>query len=446
MVMQKGDVVELASEVLLPKAETEWHRLNTIDGWLRWTPEQIAVPQHASTEQKGLRDLAESGWMRLVVTNLAQQLLAEQATSSQRTPPENERVAPVMMPWLRNRMESRQRAIHRAALGYGYAYTTVMPGDTGSIIRGRSPREMYAVYQDPVVDEYPMYYLLKQGTNGFLVVDEDTVFTLQREPSGKLVYVTEDHHDTGVAPAIRYSNQIDLEGRTPGEVEPLIKEAKRVHKTTYDRLLQQHYNSWKVKYATGLERPDDPAERERIKLILEHDSVLMGDSDVTFGTLVETALDGIIKAEDRDVETFAAIAQTPAHALTGKMVNLSADAISEARAMLDLKAGERKLGFGDSHVQTLRLAAHQEGRQDDAEDFTLRMEWRDLGSRSLNQAADALGKMATMLGIPVEMLWSRLPGVSEPEAAKWRDYARRNPSAEAQLAASLLVQSNGTDG
>ena len=446
MVMRKNAVVELAEEVLLPQAQTEWERLKTIDGWLRWTPEQIKVPQHASQEQKGLRDLAESGWMRLVVTNLAQQLFAEQCSSAQRKQPEGEIIAPVMMPWLRNRMESRQRAIHRAALGYGYAYSTVLPGDTGSVIRGRSPRDMYAVYQDPVVDEYPMYYVLKSGANGFLVVDEDTVFTLQRDASGKLFYITEDHHDTGVTPAIRYSNQIDLEGRTPGEVEPLVKEAMRVHKTTYDRLLQQHFNSWKVKTATGLEMPEDPEERKRVRALLEHDSILMGEEGVAFSTLDETPLDGIIKAEDRDVETFAAIAQTPAHALTGKMVNLSADAISEARAMLDLKAGERKLGFGDSHVQTLRLAAFQEGRQDDAEDFTLRMEWRDLGSRSMNQAADALGKMATMLKIPVEMLWSRLPGVSAEEAAKWQRWALEHPSAEEQLAASLRVQSNGTDG
>jgi hypothetical protein len=446
MGMSKSDVVELTTEVLLPKAQAEWTRLDKLDGWLRWNPEQIDVPRHASQEQKGLRDLAESGWMRLVISNLAQQLFAEQCSSSMRKKPEGEIVAPVMRPWMTNRMESRQRAIHRAALGYGYSYTTVMPGDTGSVIRGRSPRDMFAVYQDPVVDEYPMYYVLKSGPNGFLVVDEDTEFTLQRSDRGVLKYITEEAHDTGVAPAIRYSNQIDLEGRTPGEVEPLIKEAKRVHKTTYDRLLQQHFNSWKVRYATGLDMPEDEDERKRIKAVLEHDSILVGEGDVNFGTLDETVLDGIIKAEDRDVESFAAIAQTPAHALTGKMVNLSADAISEARAMLDLKAGERKLGFGDSHVQTLRLAAHQEGREEDANDFSLRMEWRDLGSRSLTQAADALGKMATMLGIPVQKLWSRLPGVTPDEAAEWEVYAREHPSAEAQMAAALQTQSNGTNG
>ncbi len=50
---------------------------------------------------------------------------------------------------------------------YGYSYTTVMPGvldaDAGTqgaaVIRGRSPRDMYAVFADPVEDEYPLYYL-----------------------------------------------------------------------------------------------------------------------------------------------------------------------------------------------------------------------------------------------------------------------------------------------
>lgn len=444
MGMSQSAVLELANDVLIPAAQAEWGRLDVIDGWMRWNPQQIEVPNHASKEQRDLRDLAESGWMRLVVTSLNQQLFAEHCSSSTRKPAKGEIVAPIMGPWMRNRMESRQRAIHRAALAYGYAYSTVMPGDLGSVIRGRSPRDMYAVYQDPVVDEFPMYYLLKSGTNGFLVVDEEAQYRLQRE-NGKLVYVTHDYHDNGYAPAVRYSNQIDLEGRTPGEVEPLIKEAKRVHKTTYDRLLQQHFNSWKVRYATGLDMPDDPAERDRIKLLLEHSSILVGEEGVTYGTLDQTLLDGIIHAEDRDVETFAAVAQTPAHALTGKMANLSADAISESRAMLDLKAGERKLGFGDSHVQTLRIAAHQEGREEDANDFTLRMEWRDLGSRSLTQAADALGKMATMLGIPPEMLWSRLPGVSPDEAARWKRYAEEHPSAETRLANALRVQADGPD-
>ncbi|NOJ59750.1 phage portal protein [Arthrobacter sp. 260] len=437
--MRKNAVLELANDVLVPGWQQERQKLDRIDNWLRWTPEKVRVPTSADQEEKYLRDLAETPWLSLVVTTVAQQLVAELVRSAKSL-----NVDPVWEPWVRNRMPSRQRAIHRAALGYGYAYTTVMPGDTGSVIRGYSPRDMYAVYADPVEDEYPMYYLRVRGDHRY-VVDEETVHVLGLE-DGRLQYIEERSHGVGVAPAIRYSNQIDLEGRTPGEVEPFIPAAQRINKTTFDRLLVQHHSSWKVRTATGLEDPKSDEENERRKLLLRQNDILTGGEGVNFGTLDETSPEGLIKAEEADIETLAAVSQTPAHALTGKMINLSADAITEARAMLDLKAGERKVGFGDSHCQTLRLASHIEGRENDANDFSLVIDWADLESRSMSQAADALGKMASMLGIPPEKLWDRIPGITPDVAKGWLDYKRENPSAEAQLANSLMVQSNGTDG
>jgi hypothetical protein len=439
MVMSQSAVIELARDILIPAWTLEKQRLDDIDAWYRWSPEKVRVPAQADLEEKYLRDLAETPWLTLVVTTVAQQLVAEalRSTSGRKT-------TTLWEPWQRNRMQSRQRAIHRAALAYGYAYTTVMPGDTGSVIRGYSPRDMFALYADPVEDEYPMYYLRVRGDHR-IVVDEEAVYTLGVE-DGKLKYITHELHNAGVAPAIRYSNQIDLEGRTPGEVEPFIPLAKRINKTTFDRLLVQHHSSWKVRTATGLEDPKDDADNERRKLVLRQNDILTGGEGVEFGTLDETSPEGLIKAGETDVETLAAVSQTPAHALTGKMINLSADAITEARAMLDLKAGERKVGFGDSHIQTLRLAAHIDGRQEDAEDFSLVMDWTDFQSRSMSTAADALGKMATMLGIPPEKLWDRIPNVTPDMAADWLRYKRENPSADEQLARSLTNQSNGANG
>lgn len=195
-----------------------------------------------------------------------------------------------------------------------------------------------------------------------------------------------------------------------------------------------------------MEEPTTAEDAAAQKLLLRHSDILTGGEDVKFGTLDETSPEGLIKAGETDVETLAAVSQTPAHALTGKMINLSADAIMEARSMLDLKAGERKVGFGDSHIQTLRLASYIEGRERDANDFTLTMDWADLGSRSMAQAADALGKMATMLGIPPEKLWDRVPGVTPDIAAAWLTYKQENPSAEEQLASALTTQSNGSNG
>lgn len=439
MVMSQSAVVELANDVLIPGRLTEKAHLDRIDKWMRWDPNEVQTPKNAAQEKKFLSKLSETPWLMLVVNTLAQQLIAETARSS-----EIEDVSDLMRPWFRNRMGSRQRAIHHAACGYGYAYTSVMPGDTGAVIRGFSPRDLYAVYQDPVVDEYPMYAIRKRDDH-YIVTDEVAEYTLGME-RGVLTYIEHDIHDVGVAPVVRYSNAIDLEGRTPGEVEPHIGVARRINQTTNDRMLVQHHNSWKVRTATGLdsEKPDDDKQKEKLRLA--QDDILVGGDGVEFGTLDETNVSPLIAAGEADVGTLAAVSQTPAHSLTGNMINLSADAITEARAMLDTKAGQRKLAYGDSHTQTLRLAAHIEGRARDAEDFSLQMQWADLESRSMSQAADALGKMSTMLGIPPEMLWDRIPTVTAQEAKLWRKYRQENPSADEQLVAALQRQSNGVDG
>lgn len=439
--MNRSDVLELANDTLIPGWQQQRWTLDVIDKWHRWEPDALKdkIPNYATSEHRNLAKISETPFLSLVVTTVAQQLVAETFRSARGVEMDK-----MIAPWLRNRMHSRQRAVYRGALAYGYSYATAMPGDSGAVIRGRSPRDLYAVYGDVVEDEYPMYYLLVKGGHKY-VVDEEAVYILG-DDNGRVEYIEDRRHNAGVAPAVRYSNQIDLEGRTPGEVEPYVQVAARIDKTTYDRMVNQHFNSWKVRTATGLDMPTDPADQERVKLLLRQGDILTGEEGVQFGTLDETSSDSLIKATDEDVKLLAVVSQTPVHALTGDLVNLSADAIAESRAMADLKVNERKVGFGDSNEQLLRLAAHIEGRAEDAADFSLRTDWADLQSRSMNQAADALGKMATSLGIPVELLWDRIPTVTPEIAKAWLAYKKANPSAEEQLAAALNEQSNGVNG
>lgn len=439
--MKRSDVLELANDVLIPGWQQQRRNLDVIDKWHRWEPDALKdkIPNYASSEHRNLAKISETPFLQLVVTTVAQQLVAETFRSARGVEMDK-----VIAPWLRNRMHSRQRAVYRGALAYGYSYATAMPGDSGAVIRGRSPRDLYAVYGDVVEDEYPMYYLLVKGGHKY-IVDEEAVYILG-DDNGRIEYIEDRRHNVGVAPAVRYSNQIDLEGRTPGEVEPYVQVAARIDKTTYDRMVNQHFNSWKVRTATGLDMPNDPEDRERVKILLRQGDILTGEEGVQFGTLDETSSDSLIKATDEDVKLLAVVTQTPVHALTGDLVNLSADAIAESRAMADLKVNERKVGFGDSNEQLLRLAAHIEGRAEDAADFSLRTDWADLQSRSMSQAADALGKMATMLKIPVELLWDRIPTVTPEIAKAWREYKEQHPSAEEQLAAALNEQSNGVNG
>lgn len=439
--MKRSDVLELANDTLIPGWQQQRRTLDVIDKWHRWEPDALKdkIPNYATSEHRNLAKISETPFLQLVVTTVAQQLVAETFRSARGVEMDQ-----MIGPWLRNRMHSRQRAVYRGALAYGYSYATAMPGDNGAVIRGRSPRDLYAVYGDVVEDEYPMYYLLVKGGHKY-VVDEEAVYILS-DDNGRIEYIEDRRHNAGVAPAVRYSNQIDLEGRTPGEVEPYVQVAARIDKTTYDRMVNQHFNSWKVRTATGLDMPTDPADQERVKMLLRQGDILTGEEGVQFGTLDETSSDSLIKATDEDVKLLAVVTQTPVHALTGDLVNLSADAIAESRAMADLKVNERKVGFGDSNEQLLRLAAHIEGRAEDAADFSLRTDWADLQSRSMSQAADALGKMATMLKIPVELLWDRIPTVTPEIAKAWREYKEAHPSAEEQLANALNEQSNGVNG
>jgi hypothetical protein len=200
MVMSPSAVLTLAEEVLIPGWQMERQRLDMIDKWYRWDPDKVRVPQHADQEEKYLQELAETPWLGLVVTTVAQQLVGELIRSG-----DGRDIKATWKAWQRNRMHSRQRAIHRAALAYGYAYTTVMPGDTGAVIRGYSPRDMYAVYQDPVEDEYPMYYLRVRGSH-YIVVDEEAVHTLGME-NGKLTYIQYELHGAGRGGAVHSAGE-----------------------------------------------------------------------------------------------------------------------------------------------------------------------------------------------------------------------------------------------
>lgn len=436
MVMRKSTVIEMVQDSLIPEKSAVDNELNRIDGWWHTDPEKTSLPPEATREHQELRAISEDRWLALVVTTVAQQLVVEAVRTKNESASER-----IWTPWQRNRMKSRQKAIHHAAIGYGYSYACVKPGNGGSVIRGRSPREVYAVYADAAVDEYPMHYL--DTRNGLVFTDEEADYYLHQE-RGRMSVIDIIPHGVGVPPLIRYSNNIDLEGRVPGEVEPYIPTAKRINKTTYDRMLVQHHESWKIRTATGLNEPVTEEDKEKQKMILRQGDILTGGDGVEFGTLDGTEPKGFIDAKRDDIQTLASTSQTPSHALTGDLINLSADAITEARSMLDLKAGERKLAFGDSHAQTLRLAAHIEGRSADAGDFSLDIQWADLESRSMNQAADALGKMAQSLGIPPQLLWDRIPSVTIEEAARWREHAEKNPTDQQMLAAALRAQADGS--
>ena len=445
MVLSQSNLLGLVKDNLWSQFTAERERLGVIDKWYRWDAENPRLPRGATAELRYLLELSKTPWLNLVVTTVAQTLYVDGYRS-----PDQRDNSPLWRTWQANKFNARQIAIHRSALAYGYAYATSLPGvdRTGprSVLRGVSPRRMFAYYADPAEDDWPMYALQAdpQGRDWMVrVVDDEAIYYLSMTAEGEPTYIEHRVHGTGVAPVVRYANQLDLDGRTPGEVEPLIPLAGRINKTDYDRLLTQHFNSWKVRTVSGLaEFADDEEEANRKKLKLRQDDFLVAeDPDTKFGTLDETPLDGFIKAKDSDVETLAALAQVPATALNGKAINISAEALAELRAGLMQKSYERQVSFGESHAQLLRLSAAQEGRPDLAEDVLSEVTWQDMQVRSMSQAADALGKYAQMLGVPPQALWNRIPGVTKSDVDEWKALAAEG-DAFAQLATLLDQQAD----
>ena len=421
--MRESEVVDLLMDHMIPKLTTEQRRLKVIDDWYHWTQDDPPLPRNASVEHKRLLQLSKTPWLNLVVSTVGQAMVV----SGYRTTGDSNPDA-VWRIWNANRMNGAQSRIHRATLEFGYSYTVVKPGVSPlygpmPVITGVSPEHMLAVYNDPINDEWPLYALQVSGSGEravYHLYDESLEHIVRRE-NGRLVYSHTLEHNVGVVPVVRYINQMDLDGQIIGEVEPFIGVASRINKTAYDRLLTQHYNSWKVRTVAGLgDFAQDQGEANEKKMQLRQDDILVAeDHDTKFGTLDETPLDGFIGAERADIETLAAVSQTPSHSLTGQMVNLSAEALAAARAPLTQKIAERQNTIGEGHNQTLRLASHIAGDSESAQDMSGGVTWQDMEVRSMSQAVDALGKASQMLGIPPSGLWSRIPGVTSTDVEEW---------------------------
>jgi hypothetical protein len=106
-----------------PSWKAEADRLALIDQWYRGSNPDVRVPTGATQELKRLIELSKTNWLGLVVTTVAQTMYVDGYRSA--LPESSEPNGPITGPWaiwLANGMQARQIAVHRAALGYGYAF------------------------------------------------------------------------------------------------------------------------------------------------------------------------------------------------------------------------------------------------------------------------------------------------------------------------------------
>ncbi|OHV42197.1 hypothetical protein BBK14_11285 [Parafrankia soli] len=409
--------------------DSERPRLDRIHDYLCDDPARRlpGLPEQAPAELHRLARISRVNMLKFVVSGRVQAMYVD----GYREPRAADNVAAWDV-WQRNRCDARQIGVHRAALAYGAAYVTVLPGTPVPVLRGVSPRRMTAAYGDD--DDWPKV-ALERTHSGWRLYDAEAVYLLEAgKGSDGLAAVGSDEHGAGVCPVVRMRETEDLDDEVVGVVEPLIPLQDQINITTFGLLVAQHYGAFRQRYIIGWMAEDEEAKLKASasKLWTFEDS----PQEISVGEFGQTDLSGYIASREASLRHLATISQTPAHELLGELVNLSADALVAAEASHRRAVTENQTVMGEGWEQALALAGTLMGDEPDA---AAEVRWRDTESRSMAQVADALGKMAQMLGVPPAELWEMLPGVSQQQVERWRAAAAEG-DAFARLTSTLQRQ------
>lgn len=344
---------------------------------------------------------------------------------------------PAWLVWQANNLDARQTGVHRAGISYDIAYVTVLPGEPVPVIRGVSPRNMTAVYGDD--DDWPAWALEKRRSavkdkHLYRLYDDECCYWMEVDSTGSRVeYISSEMHDLGKVPVVRFLARADLDDEVTSSFDDdLIPIQDQINLTTFGLLVVQHYGAFPRQWITGWMADD---ESDQLKATMR--SIwTFEDPDVKIGQLQAAALDGYIDSRRDALRNLAAISQIPAHQLRGELVNLSAEALAAAEQAEQRKITEAETMFGESWEQVLGLANEIEGRQTDP---LAQVRWKDTEARAFAATVDGLGKLATMLQIPVEELWEKVPGTTQADVQRWKA-ARADGDAFAGLEDLLRTQ------
>lgn len=338
--------------------------------------------------------------------------------------------------WQANQMDADAELVQTDALITGGGFVLVQPDEanpSGVSITAESPLEatvLYAPgnrrqriagfkrYRDPA----------SQQTTEVLILP-DVIATwqpTQGEP-------TTTPNPAGLIGLVEVTPQPRTSGAPRSELDPCIPVQDRIHTTIFNRLVASDFGAFRQIWATGVKlarqvvTSEDGASTEVLvkPWDIGANRLLTNENpDGRFGAFPGDPLAGYLSAVEQDIQSMAAITQTPPYYLQGQMVNLSADAIKAAEAGLVAKVGRRALHIGESWETVMRLALALVG-DPGAADVGGEVIWRDFETRSQAQLADALTKLAT-IGVPQEVLWRRL-GATPQEVEAWKQLNAAQP-------------------
>lgn len=414
------------------------------------------VPEGANDELHQLARMSVKNVLSLVRDSFAQNLSVDGYRNA--SAQEN---APAWRLWQANRMDARQAEAHRSALTYGVSYASVTPGDDmGPQFRMRSPRQMFAAYEDPQVDEWPLYALEtwvdtsepRYRRRGLLYDDEATYpIDLGEVPAGTpaeerwsdiarakldLAIIGDPvPHGAEVCPVARFVNARDAEDLIVGEIEPLLTLQVAINNVNFDRLVVSRYGAFPQRYIIGWTSDAATVLKASMSRVWTFDD---DKDDIAIGSLPGASVEPYNALLEEMMEHVAMVAQISPAQVTGKMVNLSAEALAAAEAHQQRKLADKRNSFGETWEQVLRLGAKMADDPNTADDESAEVVWRDTEARSFGAVVDGVGKLAAA-GVPIDLLLPAVPGLSQQQITAIRERL----SGQGEIMAALERLANG---
>lgn len=418
-------------------------RLGKVRRYLNGDHDMPYMPRGARQEYRHLAKRSITNWTPLLSSTYTRGLFVDGYR-----PARTANNAAPWSYWQANRLDARQNIAHRGALEYGTSYTCVLPGTLQTkrvpVMQPLSPLRSAAWYQDPD-DEYPeIGYRAKgttaDGTRLIELLDRESVYTFARpKDADRWTLSRVDEHGLGVTPFVRFRDRLDDE--SVGVIAPAINLQDRVNEVVFSTLIALQYASFRQRWATGLAIPTEPVlgpdgEETGEEVPVEPFEAAVNrlwvseDTETKFGDFAQTELSGHMSAYESTVKTLAATAELSPVVMMGDLVNIGADALAALQDGQQRRTNEYETNFGESWESAFRLAAHAAGDSAGAADTAAQVRWRDTEARSLASTVDALGKIATMLSVPVEALWEKIPGVTDTDVTYWKTLRQSDPLAD----------------
>jgi len=458
--------------------QAEQDRLKHISRYMRGKHDPPYAPRGVNAEYRWIMKKSRRNFLPLVVSVIAQNLLIDGYRPTGTTTNEiaaPQRPNPTWDAFRANRMISRQHGVHRSLVQYGTAYIIVLPGQLSTseeqqaqdvpVIRPVSPRRMTAFYADEVDDEWPQFavevrqvQLPRNQSKVFVsVYDENARFILASQvisgfgsvqsynlqladPSDPLLNGQPPiaEHGMGICPIVRFLYEADLDGEIDcsGEVEPILPIQDQINFDTFNLMMSEQYAAIRQRWVTGM-APVDEQGREQAPFRPGVDRVWAAeDPNTHFGDFAETPLQPFSGVREDGIRHMATVTQVPPYHLLGQVANLSADALAAARDGLDRKVDEVKNILTDPWRNTFRLTGLAAGDKDTWNDLFGSIVWRDTSAKAFASTVLGLTQVASLLGVPQEELWAKIPGVTADDVAAWQLAAQR---AQAQALVQQIV-------